>query len=145
MWSKLSSRRRWALVILAGLASVGAVLYPRWMYLKADDLTRADIDTRRVLAAYEHSGKPDEARAWLTDRLGRDAVTTQICLTLAGWSLHHEKQFICLVDGLPLGIRSEFVEQFSTAVSQSSGDEEFRAVFRDCSSPVVNDIRGRLR
>ena len=129
-----------ALVAAAFIAVFAAMMYvPAVEYWMADQLTRAGLDTKRVLAAYEGSGDPAELRAWVMDNPS-GGIGQQICITLAGWSITHQHEFIRFTESLNAEQREQFVELFGFTLGDCGLGDDFDQAFRGHTSEVIRLI-----
>lgn len=117
---------RWLLFSAALLLVIlaGALILPAWKYAQGDSITRAGMDTRRLLADYERTGNPAPLRAWLTNGPSK-ADGEQARITLAQWSLSHQAAFLHLVDGLEPKRQADFGGLLAFTLMDSGLDKSF--------------------
>lgn len=115
-----------------------------WDYANSDGITRAGIDTSRVIARYERSGDATEIRAWIVNTPGA-ALTTQSDMTIGRWAPENPAKFAEIIEGMTEQERDVFFEHFFSSLSQSGLDKaRFAEPFRPHNSPAVAQMIGHL-
>lgn len=135
---------KWLLLSAALLViSAGALVLPAWKYAQGDSVTRAGMDTRRLLSDYERTGNPAPLRVWLTNGPS-EAPGEQMRITLAQWSLSHQAAFLHLVEGLEPKRQADFADWFAFTLMDSGLDKSFQDAFRGRPSKMLDAIRSHL-
>lgn len=127
-----------SVVLLAFVGLAGFIaINPYW---GTDELSRMSIDTNRVLARYERSGNPTEARKFVADNLYSDALTSQMMLDLGQWSVSHKPKFIRLIQGISGKDLDVFLVLFPGAIAQGGGDTDFKKAFAGSNNRIIKRL-----
>lgn len=116
-WRVLLFASPLVLVTMPFWLQAGQAALENWDYVISDGISRADIDTRRILRRYEATNDTKEISNWLLNG-PTEAPGAQMCMTLADWATQHQNQFTAIVESLPMRERKQFIEVFCASLNQ---------------------------